>query len=122
MAREQVALLHAARARVQTGWTQRAYARDEWRRGVDPLDPEAIAWCLFGAVVAAAEGDGARMAPVLRILRRLVKAPDAEAADVTVIVTWNDQPGRTREEVLALLDDAIALAERENDHGATCDR
>lgn len=90
-------ILIRARALVARGWTQRTNARDETGRPTDPRGPDAVCWCLSGAVHRVAP-DAARHAYQL-----LCKALDSPWA-----VDWNDTPGRTQAEVLELFDRAIA--------------
>jgi hypothetical protein len=83
-------------------WTQASFARD--RLGIDVLsdDPNAVCWCLLGHVHkrvgrppgnSPGEYDYAYYREILRLLA------DACCARVTV---WNDEIGRTVEEVIAL--------------------
>ena len=83
-------------------------SRGNWR---DPRDPRASCWCLVGALERATfEALGvldeflldAAMYALTGALERTGEYPsDALAA-------WNDAPSRTHEEVLQLIDRAIA--------------
>jgi hypothetical protein len=83
------------------GWCQGTFAKDDCGRTVNSLSPEATSFCIAGACSRAAHT--ARSANnYLGMLRRLRQhlqgIPPAE---------FNDVPGRTKEEVLALFDKAI---------------
>lgn len=94
-------LLRAARALVAAGWCQGVWARDADGNGVMPFDHRAVAWCLSGALAAAAPPvfGPAWMDALDRVYQVLPKC-------VTTI-SYNDVPGRTQADILALLDAAI---------------
>lgn len=84
-------------------WTQRALAIEGNGRACHPRDPRAVAFCTDGAIYRAAIA----YPPSIRI--------QAKRALYSVIgrdlVDWNDEPGRTAEEVKAkLLEAANAQA------------
>lgn len=98
-------ILSNAKTLLQThGWTQSRFARRaddsecEWR------DPDAVCFCLLGAVNRAAQDLGAE--PYHRMLAKEV----LERFVPFGIVGWNDTTGRTKEEVLAVLAQAEELA------------
>lgn len=77
------------------GWTQNANARDA--HGVEVIGGDlsrAAAWSLSGAVLWALSGEVA-----FRISMAI-----AEVLGGPFMCTWNDAPGRTQADVLALLD------------------
>jgi hypothetical protein len=97
--------LRAVRGRIDTGWSQDAYARDASGEQVALGSDEAVAWTLCGAFALAGK-DGIPMGDLPAALRAL--------ADVTRMESlngWNDEAGRTKEEVLDALDAAIARVE-----------
>lgn len=98
-----VEILKAARARIEQGWCQRAYAQDAEGSYVSTLSPDADSYCLSGALWATAGLDDKAVARCLVLL-----SEDGRACGV---IAWNDQPERTKEEVLARYDQAIAKAE-----------
>lgn len=83
----------------EVGWTQRANARTP--DGTRTLcDANAACFCLNGALVAAAK----HLDQPHQVECGVEVALHAAVADVsTSFVAWNDAPGRTRDEVLALL-------------------
>ncbi len=89
-------ILIDARALLVKGWTQRAASRDK-----DGLPPSAgkpaVCWCTYGALMTAnwKESD--------TIYNWLEHKFDMKGG----LIAWNDTPGRTQAEVLALFDKAI---------------
>ncbi|HEY0417457.1 MAG TPA: hypothetical protein VGC78_13825 [Gaiellaceae bacterium] len=103
------ALLAAAAARVETGWSQGADARDVTGCPTEPWSPEAQSWSLLGALVAslreseATNGEG-------YAIRGLAAACSLLAGrlDVASLEEWNDDPARTQSEVTGVLSAAGA--------------
>lgn len=88
--KEFIAWLKRARKLVKKGWTQNAWARN--RRGnelVTGSEGAAVCYCAWGAMHKT--------------------RPDPEPGwDASEIIEWNDAPGRTQTEVLAMFDNSIA--------------
>lgn len=83
-------------------WTRRSYARDANGRPVPIMDGKACSFCLVGALGRAAGGlAGAHLAERILSDELMDYAPD-----------WNDDPERTHEEVIAVLDAAIEKLSR----------
>lgn len=88
-------------------WTQKAYARDHEGTSIDERDgyANATCWCLYGAIRHAGN------------FRDQRKAEDSVAGALLATVLnndvtgFNDALGRTQADVLAALDQALALAE-----------
>jgi hypothetical protein len=101
-----VDLLKSAKAKLEKGWCQGAGARDSDGCSVAMSGPNAVCWCLSGAMwatIAASPGEYGD------------KAEDAAwlALQRTVgisIVDWNDAPFREKSEVLKVMDLAIEKA------------
>lgn len=102
-------VLKRAREKLDAGWTQGAYARDESGKVVDFVDPLAKSFCLIGAYRSAA----------VEMLNASKTGwwQDTEPGRFIVAkigtesgVLWNDRSERTKEEVLELLDQTIANA------------
>jgi hypothetical protein len=92
------ATLAEARKLIAQGWTQ-----GEFKRVVDGVE----CWCISGAIDKAASDykpNGLAFAALFHALR----ADDFYLSSSTNLIEWNDTPGRTQEEVLALIDRAIA--------------
>lgn len=98
-------VLIRGRARLEKGWCQGASARDENGYTVGANLPVATSFCIFGALTYEDRYDGTLDAR--QLVREVLGAKLGDGA----IATYNDAPGRTKEEVLALVDKAIALAE-----------
>lgn len=85
-------------------WMQGAYS-----------DPERRCFCLAGAInIAAAGRPDAELDGPASIARRVVWDVLADGRPKAISpapIEWNDTPGRTQAEVLALLDRAIAAAQ-----------
>lgn len=90
-------LLIAARAKLAQGWCQGSYAVDDHGDATLVSGPGACAWCAEGAILAVTSADG----PYHTLHRLVEKHADSHLAH------WNDHPGRTQAEVLALFDRAI---------------
>jgi hypothetical protein len=117
-------ILKAGRAKIEQGWSQGANTRDE--DGNAPvanwlgiLTKPPVRWCTYGAVVDIdGHGDVFRrttsghdkcheLLPALGLLKMAIYG---EALAPYRISAWNDEPNRTKEDVLAAYDRAIALA------------
>ena len=103
-------VLIRARGFIERGWAKYEYAFNDKGHPVEPNAPEATCWCSFGALRAAC-GLGAEP---------YEQPPPKEYLDALGVVIWmvdysldgwNDEEGRTKEEVLALFDDAIEKAQ-----------
>jgi hypothetical protein len=102
-------ILVDARGRVQQGWCHGVDARDARGRRCAPWHPDARSWSVLGSLVASEGGDadvrahasGAELGNAVSLL--------AEAVGSSSLQVWNDEPGRTQEEVLAAFDRALAL-------------
>lgn len=94
--------LRAVRARLERGWSQGVDARDADGLAVPLGNEDAHSWSVLGAFALAAT-DGTptnRIAPALRAL--------ADVTQTRSLVEWNDNPHRTRQQVLDAFDSAIA--------------
>ena len=92
--------LVAARAKVEQGWTQRAFARDRLGLAVKFGSDKAVCWCLEGALLAVGSEAMSEAGGLLQ----------AVISSLTSLFCWNDTPGRTKEEVLGLFDKVIGAA------------
>lgn len=100
-------LLTHARNLISASWTQHTEARGADGRPVDPWDSQAIEWSLLGALVAGYEhmlrSQGQRAALEALAGACIVLASVVECDSLP---GWNDLPGRTQADVLAVLDEA----------------
>lgn len=97
--------LRTVRARVASGWSQDANARDPDGKEVALGSEDATAWTLCSAFALAGK-DGIPMNHLHRALRAL-----AEVTGMDSIEDWNNDASRTQQQVLSALDDAIACVE-----------
>jgi len=104
-------ILFGARELVHEGWCQGVDARDARGQRCAPWNRDARTWSVLGALVAS-EGDEpdvrAHSSASVAELGHAV-ALLAEAAGTRTLQAWNDEPARTRDEVLAAFDRALAL-------------
>jgi hypothetical protein len=99
-------LLHEAARLVRTGWCQGADAREASGAITDVDASDAASWSLLGALQAASVCDPATriddVAAAVGAIAELIADPS--------LAHWNDASTRTKLEVLALLEDAEAIA------------
>jgi hypothetical protein len=96
-------VLALARAFVEAGWTQRFSARDRHGLNLMPTDNEAVRFCVAGALGRATYELEPPEAPYLSLLSHVCWEKHGELLHV-----FNDSPGVTHDEVLALFDAAAA--------------
>lgn len=80
---------------VKRGWCRGASAKDALGIVVDPTSSHAIQWCTYGAICAAYPEDPEKRSGVVSRLSEKVTG---------MIPEWNDAPGRTQRQVVALLE------------------
>jgi len=91
-------------------WTQGFYARDSRGASIRASEPSACSWCIQGALFKVLGVVGSiPTSDVRRVQTPLLQ--HAGVTDTAELWCWNDQPGRTQDEVLALFDKAIAAEE-----------
>ena len=91
-------VLTEARKLIAQGWTQ-----GEYKRVVDGVE----CYCLSGAIHQAAPYDNPRGLEFAALFLSL-RADDFYLSSSSNLTEWNDAPDRTQEDVLALIDRAIA--------------
>ena len=94
--------LQEVRALLEAGWCQGALARAGNNREVPPESSTAVRFCLVGAIQ--------RVWQPATPLWPLTVAINKALPGSTATSFWNDTPGRTKAQVLALVDRAIAKA------------
>jgi hypothetical protein len=117
-------VLEAAAARLRFGWTQGAFGRTLAGKGQRKPDLDSVAFCLIGALESAARSHGADTYTLRRAERSVCEALDAataaglsrEAANGRdhphdMLQVWNDAPGRSEDEVVALVGRALERRE-----------
>ena len=84
------------------GWCQGHYAEDERGSDTDPGSDKAVKFCSLGAVLSLSPYHTSMIA--IRYYLEL-------ATERSSIASWNDEPERTKEEVVAAYKKAITIAE-----------
>ena len=125
-----VDLLSRTRSYVARGWTQGADARDEFGKVMMWHEEGAECWCLSGALRWASQAMTDERNQVRRMLWRAGRAlsypmdlelgisnsrvgPDHDRRYRCVLEHFNDEEGRTQDEVLALVDKALEIVTKE---------
>lgn len=94
--------LQHARNRLYDGWIQGAFAVDANGEAIAANSPDAVAWSLVGAMLS--------VLPTKKYNKKIAEI--TRNPDVASLVAWNDAPGRTLEEVVELIDIAMAVMRR----------
>lgn len=94
----------------ERGWTQKAIGRDEHGTPIsgDGLLTNGVCFCAVGALQVAASGEDFHELIVERICGKILAATSIKCVhpyfNVFSITTWNDEPGRTFDEVITALE------------------
>ena len=99
-------------------WTKQVHARDANGREVPPKHSEAVCWCLDGAMLKVSGHEGFGMVgeaaeqyfAAQRIVRSIARDNGLMRGDMAYS-DWNDLKDTQHEDVLGLLDRAIAAEE-----------
>jgi hypothetical protein len=99
-------VIRAARARINQGWTTGSFARVTHGWGCKADSEKATCWCILGALCAAVGvGDVSYFDPESHRTRPAWLAEGLlERRAGQPLPTWNDEFGRTMDDVLELLD------------------
>jgi hypothetical protein len=103
-------LLGRAHGHVRQGWCQGADATDAFGEPVEPWSAEAVRWSLLGAIVVALDRAESSTSHELA-LPALAEAMGA-LADLIYepsLARWNDDPLRSQQEVLTVLERARTI-------------
>lgn len=100
------ALDETKRVLTEKGWTQGYYAVTADETHCEPEDVDAVAFCVMGAAAKACETLSVGMMPKVRDALLSALPPTSSPMDV---FDYNDEPERTFDEVLALIDWAKEL-------------
>lgn len=108
-------LLQRARLNVMDGWCQHVYYKDALGRPCGM--GQASCYCAMGALVQASCGYGDTFAThsFSRAARMLQdQVTKLEGNGLVNVQQWNDEPGRTKQEVVELYNKALAACEDES--------
>ena len=107
-------LLEEMKRLLEIGWTRSALARDKYGNKVSTKSEDACSFCLSGAVLRAvfntSPADYVAENELMSMLEREVEALNpgkCNSWNGDNFVVWNDEYGRTKEEVIALVDTLI---------------
>jgi len=96
-------MLQQARSLIARGWAQNTMAKDINGVQVHPASTVACSWCMSGALHRVADSDR-ECGPHFNDAWSALEDAVGEWPSFT---SWNDKPGRTRDEVLEAFDKAI---------------
>lgn len=100
-----VDVLHRMKRLLRKGWTQGARARNKSRRKVDVYSKSAASFCLDGAASRASVDLGGYQRLANRARKVLWKACGNRS-----VICFNDEPDRTKRQILAVVERAVELA------------
>lgn len=108
-----VTILKRARKLIEKGWTQELFARNEQGNRCSAESSAAVCWCIRGAMFAAVKGKfGDEFVEAETILESVIPPSSLKGIGSNApLVYFNDRKGRTKAQVLALYERAIAKAE-----------
>ena len=104
--------LALARTYIEKGWTQRTYARTQFNEPCRVSDDSATKFCALGAVTKVSLDAPDSIWMQATLWWALEKAAEQLGATPAIVI-YNDGPFRTKEEVLALFDEALRVLEKE---------
>lgn len=90
-----------ARDYIRRGWTQNTGARDDEGSSVLVTDPDAVSWCMLGALDVACRMTDNSYEDLKYVLGKFLGVSWDKVAE------FNDRNGRTVEQVLAVYDRII---------------
>jgi hypothetical protein len=96
--------LKATRSNIEKGWIKGAFAQKLDGEACESINPEACCFCLAGAAINATRDE------LLSEKRWYALGKALESVIGGSIITFNDGDGRTLEEILAVIDQAIEEA------------
>lgn len=109
-------IFKGAKVRIQEwGWIQGQEALTENGVAVESSDPEAACFCVMGAIERVGYDLWRADVADYKVMSAAVQEALEAAGDIAgdLLHEWNDHPDRTKEEVVALLDAAIARRSRD---------
>lgn len=106
-------VLKRALGKIKKGWNRGAEARNNLGDIVPVSSSSAVSFCSIGAIGAVAHNYYLKDDCFRILAKKLdnISVPPGYDA-VGKIVKWNDDPKRTKEEVIKVFEEAIKLAEK----------
>lgn len=96
-------LLAAANLLEEKGWTQKAYARDQFGNSVSTHNHDAVCYCAAGSIRCVVSNDSYFVAT--STLNRYLRVGNKHNSG---LADWNDSSNRTKEEVIQTMRDCAA--------------
>lgn len=90
----------------QNGWCQRSAAKDSRGLNVDLRSEEAVCFCAVGAILRKHDKNSAAATDIGKVATKVATPLQMSKTGFSfndAVADWNDAPGRTKEEVVALL-------------------
>lgn len=121
----QLETLHRIRDKIANHWIKGDYARDASGDDVDTTSPKACTWCLVGAIESETLGskrpyfeDTNTKDTLYYKTKKLI----TDVAQVVNLESYNDKSTTTKEDILAIVDKAIAscVEHSAQDTNSTC--
>lgn len=100
--------LKAVRALIAKGWATGSFARSDQWEPVIVESPNAVCFCIAGAVLRVSGEEDIAGNPMVRSLSDTLGVCEGDQS--RFLVAFNDAPGRSQDDVLALIDRAIEAA------------
>jgi hypothetical protein len=110
---ERARLLRETKRLLKKGWTQKVFARDASGDPESQHSKAAVCWCLTGALSRASEYKNISYENYVSVRQLLEEFIHAETDTWWTMTTWNDQKGRTQQEVIDLVDKAYREIKRQ---------
>lgn len=101
---ENIKLLRKAKRLIKNGWCQHSYAETPNGPTFNWADPAATNFCAMGAIFKS-RPDGISDNDICNVLEKLVYRIDKS----TSVAVFNDEPGRTKEDIINLFTKAEKL-------------
>ena len=106
-------LMELARFLISKGWNQKSGATTEDGRFCGTNSPEAHNYCVIGAMYRAVHDTSfgmsdRRQSGLSHHLGRIFQRANKMNPEISHIANWNDDKNRTKEQVLAAMDKAVA--------------
>ena len=93
---------------VRQGWCQKAAAKDEQGDVLFAFDGKACSHCMIGALMVATKGEPELIGPAISAMLGSPLCPRDDKGKKKGLMSWNDEPGRTPEEVVAFVEGVAA--------------
>ena len=90
------------------GWTKEVFARNELGEETRTDNINATCWCIGGAIIKVVPHSLEQRSPIWRVVHKAILLLGYTSQSITV---FNDAPDTTIQQVMEVMDKAIALQE-----------